>query len=172
MRTRMTQSFLAVLLMGIHSSFAAVPAAATPAAAKTPAPFTASCQPLKLKSQNKNIMLDGSESVSSQIYLIQNHSDKSIWLDHPAKRTSASAGWSSYLRPGDWSAMLVDKKGFSLSCAVIAPGKVENLDCEQALAVCKPPHLVYTPSRKGSFWLVEGKSWKELLNTLEKKGVK
>jgi hypothetical protein len=171
MHIRMAQSILAVLLMGVHSSYATTATASAPAV-KGMQSLSASCQSIKLKSLNKNIMLDGSDATTGQIYLIKNHSKTSIWLDHPAKRSATSAGWSSYLRPDDWSALYIDKKGFTLNCSVIQPGKVENLDCEQALTICKPQHLVYSPSRKGSFWLVEGKSWKELLKGLEKKGVK
>ena len=177
MRSRVTQYFLTALLLGMQSSYAAIPlmsaASVPPAQPAKPANFfTVSCAPIKIKAQNSIIMLDGNTSGSSQIYLIKNHSQKSIWLDHPSKRTTASAGWSSYLRPNEWSAVLIDKKGFALSCAVIEPGKVENLDCEAALTVCRPPHLVYNPSRKGSFWLVEGKTWKEMVKALEKRGVK
>jgi hypothetical protein len=129
------------------------------------------CVPMKLKSQNKSIVLEGSPE-AGQIFLIKNQSLKSIWIDHPVKHPSASAGWSSYIRPNEWSALFLDKKDFSLNCSVIQPGKVENLDCAQALSVCKPSHLTYTSSRKGSFWLVEGKPLKELMKALEKRGVK
>jgi len=161
----------------IGNCFAAkseVSAPATPVAtaAKPTTPhINATCTPVKLpKSQNKNIVLDG--SATSRIYLIKNRTQKSIWLDHPVKHTGASAGWSSYLKPGDWSALWVDKNDFSISCSVIAPGKMETLECTQALSVCNPTHLVYSSHRKSTFWLVEGKPWKELLKGLQARGVK
>lgn len=171
MRTSLTISILAVLLMGVHSSYAAT-AAVTPPVTKALSSLSPNCQSLKLKSQNKNIMLSGSDAATGQIYLIKNHSGTSIWLDHPGKRSATSAGWASYLRPNDWSALYIEKKGFAINCSVIQPGKEENLDCVQALTICQPQHLTYTATHKGSFWLVEGKSWDELLKGLEKKGVK
>lgn len=153
-----------------------------PAFAATPAPTKAApltkevkphntCVPMKLKSQNKSILLDGTPE-AGQIFFIKNQSPKSIWIDHPVKHPAASAGWSSYIRPDEWSALFLDRKEFSLNCSVIQPGKVDNVDCAQALSVCKPTHLTYTTNRKGSFWLVEGKPLKEMLQTLEKRGVK
>jgi hypothetical protein len=130
------------------------------------------CVPMKLKSHDKNIVLEGTPE-TGQIFLIKNQSPKSVWIDHPVKHPSASAGWSSYIRTNEWSALFLDKKDFSLNCSVIQPGKVETLDCAQALSVCKPSHLTYTSTtRKGSFWLVEGKPLKELMKALEKRGVK
>jgi hypothetical protein len=173
MRARLIQCLMTLLFLGVNAHAFAVTEAILPApVAKPNTSLTVSCPPLKLKSQNNNIILDASTTATTQIYFLKNHSSKSLWLDHPVKNASASAGWTSYLRPNEWSALLIDKKGFSLSCSVIQPGKVETLDCEQALTVCKPAHFTYTSTRKGSYWLVEAKSWKELLKALEKRGAK
>src|ERR1700739_3194011 len=66
------------------------------------------CKPLTVKRQDKNIILPGIDQPRSTIiYFMQNISKQSLWLDHPVKRRSASAGWSSYVQPGMWSALLV-----------------------------------------------------------------
>jgi hypothetical protein len=161
---------LAGILLCTQTSFAAPPPVAA-APAKVVVKQHNTCVPMKLKSQNKNIVLDGT-SDAGQIFLIKNQSAKSMWIDHPVKHPSASAGWSSYIRADEWSALFLDKKDFSLNCSVIQPGKVDTVDCAQTLSVCKPTHLTYTSSRKGSFWLVEGKPLKELMKALEKRGVK
>src|ERR1700722_3227150 len=111
MQSKVLPIILSILLL-TQSSFAAP---VTPVSPKTPKPAAIVCQPLKLKSQNKNITLESNVSSVSQIFLIQNQSQKSIWLDHPVKHPSASAGWSSYFRPGEWSALLLSKKDFALS---------------------------------------------------------
>jgi hypothetical protein len=163
-------SILLALFQCAIAATAVNPPAATPAAKPVPH-LNATCIPIKnLKSHDKNISLEGVET--NPIYLIKNHTKKSIWLDHPVKHIGASAGWASYLKSGDWSALVVDKRDFSLSCSVIAPGKMETLDCAQALSVCHPAHLVYNPHRKGTFWLVEGKNWKDMLKVLQARGVK
>lgn len=130
-----------------------------------------SCLPIKNRSQHNSIVLGDVIAPTAQLYFLKNISKKSIWLDHDSKHPSASAGWSSYLRPGQWSALLLDKKDFSLNCAVIQPGRVTYVNCAQAISVCLPPHLVINAKRKGSYWLVEDKSWEDLLKILTKKGV-
>jgi hypothetical protein len=131
----------------------------------------ATCTTLKLKSVNKNVVLEGNGA--SEIYFLKNHTQKSIWIDHPNKHLgTANAGWSSYLTPGHSSAILIDKKDFALSCEVIHPGKVDYLDCAQALTICKPQHVTYTTARKGSFWLVEDKPADEMQKDLTKRGIK
>ncbi len=131
------------------------------------------CASLALKSQDKNISLPGvDESRTPKIYFLKNISQKSLWLDHPVEHVAASAGWSSYLRPGNSSALLVNRKNFTISCAVISPGKVDYLDCEKAIAVCVPKQATMTTNRKGVYWLAEDQSAEELLKTLEKRGVK
>lgn len=181
MHFKITQICLAILVVFSSMSYAAVaPASVTDISAKPPvttAPVVAlkvTCTPLKVKAANKNIFLTSSatQPASAQLYFLKNVSKKSLWLDHPTKRAAASAGWSSYLRPGQWSAIVMDKKDFALSCAVIAPGQVEYLDCATAIAVCIPQHLVVTSMRKGTYWFVEDKSWEELLKGVAKRGVK
>src|SRR5262249_38066054 len=71
------------------------------------------CTPLEVKNENKEIVLPGpDESKIGKIYFIKNSTEKSIWLDHPVLHPSVSAGWSSYLRAGHSSAILVNRKDF------------------------------------------------------------
>lgn len=129
-----------------------------------------SCTPVEVKSENKNIILPGPDQArTTKIYFIQNVSKQSLWLDHPNEGRSASAGWSSYSRPNRWSAILLNRKNFAISCAVINPGKVDYQNCAKVINVCMPKDFTYESKRKGSFWLVEDKSKDDLLKALEKK---
>ncbi|MDR3478937.1 MAG: hypothetical protein P4M14_13015 [Gammaproteobacteria bacterium] len=144
---------------------------ATEAPPKAVVASTLSCAPIKSKPQDQNILLPGANSQGlPQLYLLKNISSKSVWLDHTAKKPSMSAGWSSYLRPGNGSAILLDKKDFSLTCSLIEPGKVVSLKCGQAISVCVAKPLL--TKRKGSYWLIEDKPWNDLLTTLSKKVAK
>ena len=116
-----------------------------------------SCGPISLKSQNKNIILKRTDEKIARVYILKNVASHSIWLDHPTEGRSLHAGWSSYLRPGNSSALLVNHKNFNISCAVIKPGKVDYLDCEKEIAVCTPKEVVLTGTRKGTYWLAEDK---------------
>ncbi len=130
------------------------------------------CTPLTNLSQNKEIILPGPDDPKGiKIYFFTNKTSQSIWIDHPVERPSASAGWSSYLRKENSSALLVNRKDFAISCAVIAPGKVDYLDCAKAISVCVADKVTVASSRKGTYWLAEDKSWDELLKALNKRGV-
>jgi len=134
----------------------------------------ASCIPLPLKNQNKTITLPGVDGKDAkQIYFLKNISSESLWIDHPREpNRTANAGWSSYLRPGLWSAILIDRKNFVLNCAVIQPGKVDTRTCAKSITVCTLPKATLGAKRKGSYWLAEDQPWEELLVSAEKRGVK
>lgn len=153
-----------ILLMGLNACFAA-----TAAVSAKPAKQIV-CKPMTVKPQNQAVLLSGSAQTGS-MYLIHNISQKSIWLDHADKRASASAGWSSYLRPGNWAALFLNRKDFTLSCSVISPGKVETLNCAEALSLCEPQSLTLKSNHKNSYWVVEDKSWDDMIKAFAKKGV-
>ncbi len=132
-----------------------------------------SCTPMAIKSQNKVIVLPGpaDDTNATTVYFFKNTTSQSIWIDHPVEKASASAGWSSYLRPGNSSALLVNRKNFSISCDVIKPGHVVTLDCEKSVSICTVKQVTVSAKRKGTYWLVEDKSWDELLSALKKRGI-
>jgi hypothetical protein len=160
MQKMMTSCIVAILITASSFSLAA------------PAPLT--CIPVKTKVVNHNLVLEGvsASAPAGQIYFFKNNSQKSLWIDRLGKQASASAGWASYIRPHNWSALFLNKKEFTLSCAVIQPGKVDYVNCGQVLTVCTPSHTTLTTSRKGSFWLVEDKPWDAFVALLAKRGVK
>jgi hypothetical protein len=128
------------------------------------------CTLAKIKVQNKNILLPAVDGVK-KVYFIQNVQAKGLWIDHPVAHPSASAGWSSYVRAGNWSALVVDRKDFAISCAVIQPGKVEYQDCIHAISVCSPKEVLFKSTTKGTYWLAEDKPLDELIKVASKRGV-
>ena len=133
--------------------------------------ITPQCTSILYTSQEKNIILPGSADAKTPvIYFFQNKSLQSVWIDHPEHR-GASAGWASYLRPGNWSAIVLNKKNFSVSCSMIQPGKVEPLDCSKTLYVCKTFHKMINVRSLANSWLVEDKKPDDFLRILTKKGL-
>jgi hypothetical protein len=129
------------------------------------------CIPMKLMEKNKNIILAGPEkSAPSPIYFFKNIGKQGIWLDHPSNR-SMNAGWSSFVRTGNWSALLLNRKEFAISCAVIEPGKAENLDCTKVVTVCMPKEAAFKTMPKGTYWLAEDKAWDDIIKAVEKRGI-
>ena len=130
-----------------------------------------SCNPIKLQSQDKNIILAGPDSSGvAQVYFFKNTGTQGVWIDHPTHRT-ANAGWSSYVRTGHWSAFLLNRKNFEISCSVIQPGKVDNLNCANVISVCTPKEVSFKTPPKGSYWLAEDKSWDDIVKDVTRRGV-
>lgn len=132
-----------------------------------------SCVPAVVKVEDKSIILPGSDDPKIRIvYFFNNISKKSLWLDHPVEKPSASAGWSSYLRMGNWSALSINRKNFKISCAEIQPGKVDYQECATSVAICTPKQMPKSDAKHkvGSGWIVEDKSWDEFVLVLSKKG--
>ncbi len=146
-------SWLAVLVMFCQIAFAAE---------------NKPCVPITVKTDNKNIILPGPvEARTVVMYFFNNKIQSSLWLDHPVTRPSMSAGWSSYIRPGNWSALVVNRKNFTISCAVIKPGKVDYLDCSQVLSICSPQGWGPTKG-KSTHWMLENKTWDEIVKFFTK----
>jgi hypothetical protein len=132
------------------------------------------CVSTQTKNQGKNIILPGVDQPrTTQIYFLHNISSKSLWIDHPLEgKQSAKAGWASFVQPGKWSALILNRKDFVISCAIIEPGKVNYQECAKAVAVCTPEKTTFDSKRKGSYWLAEDKTYEDLLKALEQRGVK
>ena len=131
-----------------------------------------SCVPVNAKVDSKNIVLSAPIKPStSQLYFINNKAQHGVWLDHPQAKKSASAGWSSYIQAGHWSAFLLSGKDFVLSCAVIQPGKVDYQPCADVVSICVANNANFKTSPKNSYWLAEDKSWNDIVKAVQKRGV-
>lgn len=119
---------------------------------------------------NDIVLLTSPPPKTSWIYFFKNKSNKSIFVDHPSSK-GASAGWSSYLRAGHWSALALNKSNFTIHCSTIEPGKVITLDCSNVLTVCMPKNQTTKSALKGNFWLTEDKPWETFVKILEGRGV-
>jgi hypothetical protein len=129
------------------------------------------CTPMTEKAEIKEIHLTGADdSETVKVYFFKNIRQEGIWIDHPVENPSASAGWASYLRAGNSSALLVNRKNFTVNCAIIKSSKIDFLDCKKAVEVCVSK-VTMKSVRKGTYWLAEDKSWDDLITGLAKRGV-
>lgn len=67
--------------------------------------FPATCQPVAV--QGETVILKNKQPV---VILIHNLSESDLWITHPVSEPDASAGWSSRLTAGNWSALSLDKR--------------------------------------------------------------
>ncbi len=132
---------------------------------------TENCTPLHFTVENNDMVLEGNPKTATQVFFFHNKSEKSLFLDRGGDNPGASAGWSTYLRPDNWSVLLLNKKTFTVHCTRIEPGNVITLSCKDMIEVCTPPTLTLNKKFKGNFWLVEDKSFENVAKILERKGI-
>lgn len=128
--------------------------------------------PLTYTIEKNNLILNTDKKSNTSVYLLKNKYSQSIWIDRVViPNKGASAGFTSYLRPNHWSAIATRKANFTISCAIMQPGKVSYVDCNKALEVKIPAHLTMDKPLKGTYWLAEDKEWEELVKELNKRKV-
>jgi hypothetical protein len=107
---------------------------------------------------------------NGKLYFIQNTSRQTVLLNHTPKGSpGASAGWSSTLKPNNWSAIALDKGNFSLSCSVERKNGYEVMPCEIFLAACR----VYNAKmpKEENYWLTEDQPQAKLLQAVKARKV-
>lgn len=116
--------------------------------------FPAGCKPLMVHEELVKL-----SAKKPKLVMIHNLSTIDIWITHPVSEPSASAGWSSRLQAGNWSALALDEKSFELSCIESRPGHEQQVPCAGLLAACQWTP-VKTPKSKsgGTFWAGEDMS--------------
>lgn len=128
--------------------------------------FPPDCHGLVVR--NESIMLHTKEPI---IVLLHNQSGNDLWITHPVSEPNASAGWSSRLEAGNWSALTLDKENFELSCIESKPGHEQQIPCAEMLNVCEWSLKMPTEER-GTFWAGENMSLNAILAHLEGRGYK
>jgi hypothetical protein len=94
-------------------------------------------------------------TTNPSVVMIHNLSSKDLWITHPVSEPSASAGWSSRLQGGNWSALALSAKEFDLSCIESRPGHEQQVPCAGLLAACKWSKATMPEKKTGTFWAAE-----------------
>lgn len=94
--------------------------------------FPARCTPLVV--DGDRVILPAAKSM---VTMVHNLSSADLWITHPVSEPNTSAGWSSHLQAGNWSALIVNDQKFELSCIESKPGHEQQVPCATVLAVCQ-----------------------------------
>jgi hypothetical protein len=89
--------------------------------------------------------------------LVHNLSNSEVWVTHPVADPGASAGWSSKLQGGNWSAMALQNDTFELNCIESRPGHEQQVPCAGVLAICLW-QATKMPAGEGTYWAGEDMS--------------
>ncbi|KTD24195.1 hypothetical protein [Legionella maceachernii] len=90
-----------------------------------------------------------------QLVMIHNLSNADLWITHPVSDPGASAGWSSRLQAGNWSALALDQTNFELSCIESKPGHEQQVPCQGVISVCRWAKVTLPPKETGTYWAGE-----------------
>jgi hypothetical protein len=90
-----------------------------------------------------------------QLVFLHNLSAEDLWITHPVTDPSASAGWSSRLQAGNWSALVLGNSSFELSCVESKPGHEQQIPCAGVLAICQWKSIKISAEKKDTYWAAE-----------------
>ncbi len=113
----------------------------------------AGCQPVAVQGESVTL-----KSKNSKLVFIHNLTTSDLWITHPVTNAGASAGWTSRLQGGNWSALALDKPPFILTCIESKPGHEQQVPCEGAIAVCQWSNVKTPANAQGTFWAAEDMS--------------
>ncbi|MCC6713446.1 MAG: hypothetical protein IT344_08805 [Candidatus Dadabacteria bacterium] len=105
------------------------------------------------------------------VFLLHNVSGAAFQVTHPVKNPGASAGWTSEIGPGRWSAFAAGSEDFALVCVKPEAGETKTLPCEGVLKVCELTDAQMPADLSGSFWVSEDKELKALLEDVKSRGI-
>lgn len=120
-----------------------------------------SCKPVQI--EGTSVALSAEKPI---LVMIHNISNNDLWITHPVSEPSASAGWSSRLQAGNWSALALDKDNFELSCIESKPGHEQQVPCSGVISVCEWSTVSIPKKEKGTFWAGENMTLSSLAGHL------
>lgn len=129
------------------------------------------CLDSGFKQDGGEVVLNPGTADKQSLFLLHNISGETFQVTHPVKNVGASAGWTSEIGPGRWSAFAASSEDFTLSCTKPDNGDVKSLPCEKVLKVCELPDPKMPPDLSGSFWVSEDKNAEGVLAEIKSRGI-
>ncbi len=109
-------------------------------------------------------------AAESAVTMIHNLSNNDLWITHPVSDPGASAGWSSHLQAGHWSALVLKEKKFELSCIESKPGHEQQVSCSTVVAVCQWHTKDLPEKSSGTYWAAEDMELSPLIAYIKRRG--
>lgn len=135
------------------------------AAVSAQATLPSGCQPIVVQGEAVSIKAN-----KAKLIFINNLAKTDLWITHPVDEPSASAGWTTRLQSGNWSALTVNKGPFVLNCIESKPGHEQQIPCEGAITVCQWNKMKMPASAQSTFWVAEDKTLAELITAVGGRG--
>ncbi len=133
--------------------------------------FPENCARTGFEYRGGSVVLNTDAQSSQGLYLLNNTSDSDYWITHPVKDPGASAGWTSDINPGNWSAFTVNIPGFELTCVKTGQSSMKTLTCEKVLKVCRISKPSFEPDMRGNYRVSEDKPLGAVLDEIRERGI-
>ena len=129
--------------------------------------FPKGCVPQRVTEEHVNLVAE-----KPALVMIHNLSNMNIWITHPeAKDPGVSAGWTSLVEAGNWSALALAKGPFELGCIESKPGHEQQVACSEVLAICQWSDVTMPKDATGTFWAGENLTLSALTAHVGSRGV-
>jgi hypothetical protein len=127
--------------------------------------FPPGCTPLVVSGELVEL-----PATKSTVTMIHNLSNTDLWVTHPVSEPNTSAGWSSRLQAGNWSALALSEDAFELSCIESSPGHEQQTPCSAVLAVCLWSAAIMPEKSSGTYWAAEDMPLSSLIAYIKRRG--
>ena len=127
--------------------------------------FPAGCKAIVVKDESVNLT-----APKPVVVMVHNLAKHELWLTHPVAEPSASAGWTSRLQGGNWSALALHDKSFELSCIESRPGHEQQISCAGVLAVCELGVETKPANDTATYWAGEDMPLSALIAYIARRG--
>ncbi len=133
--------------------------------------FPENCSQSGFEFRDSGIILNPGSKSGQSLYLLNNTSESDFWITHPVKDPGASAGWTSNLDPGNWSAFTANIPDFELTCTKTGQGSLDNLPCRKVIQMCRISNPAFKPDMNGNYWVSEDKPLEAVLDEIRSRGI-
>ncbi len=137
--------------------------------------FLKKCNQEGIKVINKQLILNFNKKINndSWVYLLQNISDQPVYINHPAEHPgTASAGWMSRLDEKQWSALMLTRKNFMITCqSNLANAIKEQPACKKLIKIYRFKPQTLSTDKQGNYWIVENKSLNRVIKNMNIRGI-
>lgn len=132
--------------------------------------FPRGCEVTGFAYSQNYLMLN--ETGKQEYYLIQNHSDALIELEHQASDEAfMSPPLHATFEPMTWGAFASDVKNLNFKCYKRRDESTTVVDCRDVLDICQYPHVRFALSNMGNYWISFNKSQNAVIQESVAKGI-
>lgn len=132
--------------------------------------FPRGCEVIGFGYENGHLILN--ETGNQTLYLIQNHSNDQIMLEHFAlEEVFLSPKLRNKISPNSWSAFASEISNQHFKCIKVTGEQQSEIDCSGVLEICQYPRVKFALSNMGTYWVSMNKSQPQVLKDAIAKGI-